>query len=154
LGSSLLVGLDAELNVPKQWLDGAKAEKEVIVSGTWEVREFREMTASFRERYPFVNLRYERAGTAGRGMPVLVALGEGRVIVDVMTAIADAIFYYIETKALADLRELPGFDNIAKDYVASDGSWISHKLSFRCMAYNTDKVKKAELPKTWDDLVN
>ena len=63
LNPSLLDKLDAELNVPKAWLDGAKEEKEVIVSGTWEPREFREMTAPFRERYPFVNLRYERAGT-------------------------------------------------------------------------------------------
>jgi ABC-type Fe3+ transport system substrate-binding protein len=153
LNPSLLDKLDAELNVPKAWLDGAKEEKEVIVSGTWEPREFREMTAPFRERYPFVNLRYERAGTTGRGMQVLVALNEGRVIVDVMTAIADAIFYYIEAKALADLHELPGFKNISNEYIAADGTWISHKLSFRCMAYNTDKVKKADLPKTWDDLV-
>ena len=68
LDASLLDGLDAELNVPKAWLDGAKEEKEVIVSGTWEPREFRDMTAPFRERYPFINLRYERAGTSGRGM--------------------------------------------------------------------------------------
>jgi ABC-type Fe3+ transport system substrate-binding protein len=153
LDASLLDGLDAELDVPKAWLDGAKEEKEVIVSGTWEPREFRDMTAPFRERYPFVNLRYERAGTSARGMQVLVALNEGRVLVDVMTAIADAVFYYIEAKALADLHELPGFNNISKEYVAADGTWISHKLSFRCMAYNTDKVKKEDLPKTWNDLV-
>lgn len=153
LDAALLNGLDAELDVPKAWLDGAKEEKEVIISGTWEPREFREMTAPFRERYPFVNLRYERAGTSGRGMQVLVALNEGRVLVDVMTSIADAVSYYTQAKALADLHELPGFNNISKDYVAADGTWISHKLSFRCMAYNTDKVKKEALPKTWDDLV-
>jgi iron(III) transport system substrate-binding protein len=111
------------------------------------------MTAAFRERYPFINVKYERAGTSGRGMQVLVALGEGRVTADVMTAIADAIFYFIEMKALADLHDLPGFKNISPDYVAKDGTWLSHKLSFRCMAYNTDKVKKEDLPKTWDDLV-
>ena len=154
LDPALLNGLDAELNVPKAWLDGAKEEKEVIISGTWEPREFQQMTAPFRERYPFINLRYERAGTSGRGMQVLVALNEGRVLVDVMTSIADAVSYYTQAKALADLRDLPGFNNIAKDYVAADGTWISHKLSFRCMAYNTDKVKKGALPKTWDDLVN
>lgn len=153
LDASVLEGLDAELNVPKEWVEGAKQEKEVIVSGTWEAREFRDMTAAFRERYPFINVKYERAGTGGRGMQVLVALGEGRVTADVMTAIADAIFYFIDMKALADLRELPGFKNISPDYVATDGTWLSHKLSFRCMAYNTDKVKKEDLPKTWDDLV-
>ena len=153
LDAALLQGLDAELAVPKEWLDGAKEEKEVIVSGTWEPREFQNMTAAFKERYPFINLRYERSGTTGRGMQVLVALGEGRVTVDVMTAIADAIFYFIEMKALADLKPLPGYNNIAKEYVAADGTWLSHKLSFRCLAYNTDKVKKQDLPKTWDDLV-
>ena len=153
LDATLLDGLDAELDMPKAWLDGAKEEKEVIVSGTWDAREFRDMTAAFRERYPFINLKYERASTSGRGMQVLVALGEGRVTADVMTAIADAIFYFIDMKALADLRDLPGFKNLSPDYVATDGTWLSHKLSFRCMAYNTDKVKKEDLPKTWDDLV-
>lgn len=154
LDATLLEGLDAELDVPKAWLDGAKEEKEAIISGTWDAREFRDMTAAFRERYPFVDLKYERASTSGRGMQVLIALGEGRVTADVMTAIADAIFYFIDMKALADLRDLPGFKNMSPDYVAADGTWLAHKLSFRCMAYNTDKVKKEDLPRTWDDLVN
>src|SRR3954454_15385954 len=63
---ALLDGLDAELNVPAAWIEDAKREKDLIVSGTWEPREFREMTAPFRQRYPFINVRYERAGTAGR----------------------------------------------------------------------------------------
>ena len=42
LDAALLDGLDAELNVPQAWIEGAKQEKEVIVSGTWEAREFRE----------------------------------------------------------------------------------------------------------------
>lgn len=154
LDASLLDGLDAELNVPAAWLEGARQEKEVIVSGTWEPKEFQDMTAPFKERYPFINLRYERTGTTGRGMQVLVALGEGRVIADVVTAIGDAIFYFIEMKALADMRELPGFNNMTADQVAADGTWIPHKLSFRCFAYNTDKVKQADLPKTWEGLID
>jgi iron(III) transport system substrate-binding protein len=153
LDAALLDGLDKELDVPKAWLDAAAKEKEVIVYGTWDDREFRAMTAPFRERYPFVNVKYNRGGTSQRTMQVLVALEQGRVIADVMTAIADATFHFIEMKALADLRELPGFKNLPQDVVAEDGSWAAHKLSFRCMAYNTDKVKASDLPKTWDDLV-
>jgi len=148
-----LSGLDAELAVPQAWIDGARQEKDVTISGTWDPREFREVTAPFRERYPFVNLKYDRAGTSGRGMQILLALQEGRVLVDVVTAIADAMPHYNSAKALADLRDLPSFKNIQTEYAAADGTYLSHKLSYRCMAYNTDLVKQSDLPRTWDDLV-
>lgn len=154
LDASLLAGLDAELAVPKQWLEEAAKEKEVVISGTWEPKEFAAMTASFKERYPAINLRYNRGATQQRTMQVLVALGQGRVTTDVMTAIADAWFQFKEMNALADLRELPGFKSVDAAMSAADGTWLPHKLSYRCMAYNTDKVKKEELPATWDDLVN
>lgn len=153
LDLSVLNGLDAELAVPKVWLDGAAKEDGVTIFGTWNDRDFSTMTAAFKERYPFVNLRYNRTGTAGRGIKVLVALGEGRVIADVLTSIGSATPQFIEMKALADLRELPGFTNLSNDFVAADGTWASYRLSFRCMAYNVDKVKKEDLPATWDDLV-
>ncbi len=153
LDASLLSGLDQELAVPSAWIEGARQEKDVTISGTWEPREFRDVTAPFRERYPFINLKYDRAGTSGRGMQILIALQEGRVLVDVVTAIADAMPHYNSSKALADLRDLPTFKNIAPEYAAADGTYLSHKLSYRCLAYNTDMVKQVDLPKTWDDLV-
>lgn len=154
LDASVLAGLDKELTVPKAWLDGAAKEKEVIIFGTWNEREFSAMSGPFKERYPFMSLRYNRAGTSARGTKVLVALGEGRVIADVLTSIADAMPQFVEAKALADMRELPAFANILSDYVASDGTWSSFKLSFRCMAYNTEKVKKQDLPEKWEDLLD
>lgn len=153
LEASLLDGLDRELAVPRAWIDGAAAEKQVDIFGTWNERDFTTLAAPFKERYPKVNLRYNRTGTAGRGMKVLVALGEGRVIADVITSIADATAEFIAMKALADLRDLPGYDNVPGDYVAKDGTWVSYRLATRCMAYNTEKVRVADLPATWDDLI-
>ncbi|MCZ6740787.1 MAG: extracellular solute-binding protein [Alphaproteobacteria bacterium] len=153
LDASVLKGLDAELKVPKAWLDGAAKEKEVIILGTWRNREFRGMMAPFKDRYPSVKLNYHRAATSARGMKVLIALRAGRVIADVTTSIADVYAHFKKINALADLRELPGFKNLASNHVAKDGTWAAFKLSFRCMAYNTDLVKKADLPKTWDDLL-
>jgi iron(III) transport system substrate-binding protein len=153
LEASQLDGLDAELTVPKPWLDEAAKEKDVVILGTWEDRQFRAMTAPFRERYPGITLKYSRAGTAQRGMTVLVALGQGRVIADVLTSIADATFQFAEMKALADLRDLPAFANVDGKYSADDGTWLSFKLSFRCLSYNTAKVKKEDLPQQWEDLL-
>lgn len=153
LDASVLSGLDAELDVPKAWLDGAAKEGAVIILGTWRDTEFRPLAAAFSQRYPSVKLSYTRAGTTSRGMKVVLALNEGRVIADVLTSVADAFSEFKKLKALADLRELPAAKSISSDYVASDGTWISYKLAFRCMSYNTDLVNKADLPKTWDGLV-
>jgi ABC-type Fe3+ transport system substrate-binding protein len=154
LDPSVMNGLDEELKVPQAWLDGAANEKESIILGTWDDNQFRAMTAPFRERYPSINLNFRRAATAERGTKVIVALGEGRVIADVLLSIVDAKAEFIKMKALADLRELPGFKNLPADYAGSDGTWVSYAQSYRCMAYNATKVKKEELPQTWDDLVN
>lgn len=152
IDASLLKGLDEELNVPQAWIDGAKKEEEVVILGTWDDRQFRALSAPFAERYPSIKLRYSRAGTSARGMKVLIALREGRVLADVTTSIADATFQFAKQKALADLRELPGYKNLPAEYVDPDGTWASFKLSYRCMGYNTSKVKESELPKTWEDL--
>src|SRR5690348_5394528 len=153
LDPSVMDGLDAELKVPKAWLDGAAAEKKTIILGTWYDNQFRAMTAPFRQRYPFVKLDFHRTSTADRGIQVLVALGEGRVIADVLTSIADAQAEFVKMKALADLREIPGVRNLPSEYVDSDGRWTSYARSYRCMSYNTNNVKKKDLPQKWDDLV-
>lgn len=150
---ALLDGLDGELTVPQAWIEAAAKEKQVDIFGTWNERDFTILAAPFKERYPRVNLRYNRTGTAGRGMKVLVALGEGRVIADVITSIADATAEFIAMKALADLRDIPGFNNVPREYTAKDGTWVSYRLATRCLAYNTEKVNAADLPETWDDLV-
>ena len=154
LDSSILNGLDAELDVPKAWVDGAAKEDSVMILGTWQDTEFRQMIAPFNERYPSVKLTYYRAGTVARGMKVVLALREGKVIADVITSVADAYSEFANMKAFADLRELPGFKNLDSRYVAGDGTWVAYKLAFRCMSYNTDLIKKADLPRTWDDLAD
>lgn len=153
LDPSLMNGLDAELKVPQAWIDGAAKEGRVRILGTWSGRHFPKMTAPFRERYPNVKLNYNRASTSGRGMKVVIALRGGRVIADVLTAVGDSYIEFKKINGLADLRELPGFTNVSAAFSARDGTWAAHKLSFRCLAYNTKLVKKKDLPKTWDDLL-
>ena len=154
LESSIMDGLEAELDIPKAWVDGAAREKGgVIILGTWQDAEFRRITESFIERYPSIKLSYARSASAARGINVLVALNSGRVIADVITSVGDSYSEFKAQKALADLRDLPGIKSLAPEYVDDDGNWIAHKIGYRCMSYNTDLVKRSDLPKTWDDLL-
>ncbi|HTI85572.1 MAG TPA: extracellular solute-binding protein [Alphaproteobacteria bacterium] len=153
LDPSVMNGLDDDLRVPQAWVDQAAVEKRVIILGTWYDNQFRAMTAPFRERYPGVSLDFRRTGTAARGMRVLVALNEGRVTADVLTSIVDAGPEFVKAKALADLRDIPGTKNLPPEYIDGNGMWAAYARSYRCMAYNTTKVKPEDLPKTWDDLL-
>jgi iron(III) transport system substrate-binding protein len=153
LDGSILKGLDEELKVPQAWIDGAAKEEGVIVLGTWRDKEFQGMQETFEKRYPSVKVRYNRTSTRARGMKLVISMREGRHIADVTTSIADVYGQFKKMKVLSDLRELPNFKNLAKGHAAPDGTWASFKLSVRCMSYNTNLVKKADLPKTWDDLL-
>ena len=150
---ALMNGLDAELKVPQAWIDGAAKEEEVVILGTWPNSHFRTLAAPFRERYPSVKLNYHRSGTRARGLNVVIALKEGRVIGDVITSFADSIIPFKNMDALADLSDIPGLKNVHSDYVAPDKTWVSHKISYRCIGFNTKEITKADLPANWDDLL-
>ena len=147
---SLLNGLDAELNIPKSWITEGNKEGKVLVLGTWNARQFETMLGPFRERYPKIHIDYNRAGTMARGLNVVIALKEGRVIGDVLTSFADAAIQLKSVHALANLGDLPGFKNVDREYTEP---WVSHKISYRCIGFNTTRIKREDMPKTWDDLL-
>jgi ABC-type Fe3+ transport system substrate-binding protein len=153
LDPMIMEGLDKELAIPAAWVKGAKAEKELKVIGTWDFEQHKGYLAAFRERYPFLKINYVRQSRFGRTVKPLIALKEGRVLADVISGLGSAIFTYRASKALVDLRALPGFKHLpkgAKD--EGEGLWVGHQFSYWCTAYNTTKVKPADLPKTWDGL--
>src|SRR5690349_14773568 len=81
----LLSGLDEELKVPQDWIDGAKKEGVVRILGTWDPKQFGIMNAPFRERFPGVKVEYSRANFNARVLRTLIAFKEGRYITDIVT---------------------------------------------------------------------
>ncbi|MEE8516972.1 MAG: extracellular solute-binding protein [Alphaproteobacteria bacterium] len=153
LGPEFAVGIEREARMPAAWIAGAKREKYTRILGTWDANQFKRMTAPFRERFPFIELRYSRAGNADRTIKTLMALKAGRVIADVLVSLGNSWFHFKAMDAIADLRDLPNFKNLPKGMADPDGGWVGAKISFRCIAYNTKLVAKGDLPKTWDDLL-
>jgi iron(III) transport system substrate-binding protein len=154
LSSDILSGLDDELRVPQEWLDGAKREGTVRILGSWDAKEFQEMTGPFAERYPYIKMQYtEGRSTNARAVVPLIAMKEGRYVTEIVTGIAGNTYDYQQAHALEDLRDLPGFKNLVKGASDPQGTWVGSRLRYWCMAYNTTKVKKEDLPKTWDDIL-
>ena len=149
----ILSGLDKELTVPTDWIEAAKKEGSLRISASWDPVPFKKMTAAFEERYPFVKIEYARGSRQDRTMRPLIAFQSGRVITDLIGGIGASFALFKDAGALEDLRDLPNFDNVPVGMRDEGGLWVGERLRYWCMSYNTNLVKKEDLPKTWDDLL-
>lgn len=153
LEESILSGLDQELDVSKAWIDGAKKEGTFRITGSWDPSQFTAMTKPFIARYPFIKPAYSRGSFNDRALRPIIAYHEGRYIADIVSGIGGAMPRYVEANALDDIRLLPNSKNVLDGMKAADGKWIGIRIRYWCMSYNTDKVSKADLPATWEDLL-
>jgi len=154
LDASILQGLDEELKTPAAWREKAKSEGKLDVFGAWDPPQFRKIAASFRARFPEVTLSYVRGGRYDRGVKTLLALKQGRYLADIIISPGGDWVNFKEINALENLSVLPNFKRLGDNMREPSGLWVGQKVAYRCMVYNTNKVKKSEMPKTWDDLVS
>jgi iron(III) transport system substrate-binding protein len=153
MSPDILSGLDKELAVPQEWIDGAKKEGMVRISATWDPGQYTKMNAAFVERYPFIKHEYSRGSRQERTIKPLIAYQSGRITVDLIGGIGASYQLFKEAGALEPMLDIPNFNNVPVGMRDEGGYWVGQRLRYWCMSYNTDKVKKADLPKTWDDLL-
>jgi iron(III) transport system substrate-binding protein len=153
LDLKLLNGLDQELQMPQAWVDGAKKEGMLRVGGTWDPPQFDAFARPFHERYPYITLRYSRGSRFDRVTKPLLAFKAGRSIIDVITGIGAEYTLFKDAGALENLSVVPNRRNVPPEMQQKDGWWVGQRLRYWCMSYNTSKITKDQMPKTWDDLV-
>jgi iron(III) transport system substrate-binding protein len=140
--------------VPQEWLAGAEKEGTVRVMGTWTSKEFGVLNAPFAERYPKVKVVYSEGKTMNaRAVAPLVAFKQGQYLTDVLTGFGGAAVEFKAVKALEKVTGLPGFKNQVDGANDPDGTWAALRMRYWCIGYNTTKLKPADLPKTWEDLL-
>lgn len=155
MDASILSGLDKELAVPKAWVEGAKKEGTVNVWTTYRRKPWKKMGDIFSERYPYIKLKHDRVShTSRRVIKPLVAFKTGRVLTDVITGLSGSVHMFAAAGAFVDLRGLPAYNNVPKSLHHPQGLSAVGRIRYYCMSYNTQRVKKSDLPKTWDDMVN
>ena len=153
LKPEILAGLEEELQIPQEWLDGARKEGVVRIVATWDPKQFATLNMPFRERFPGIKVEYARAGFTARAVRTLIAYKEGRYTTDIVTGFGGSEQHFEEAGALEDLRQIPGLKNPLPGTGDANGTWVGTRIRYWCIVYNTDKVKKEDLPKTWDDIL-
>lgn len=152
--TSIMKGLDKELNIPKEWIEGAKKEGKVKVRGTpARPKEINSIIAPFRERYPFIEVDFFGANRQGRTVKTLMAYKSGRFLADAVFSVGAFVTEFERAGGLVDLRPLPAFGSVPKGLKSPTGTWTGISKLYWCISYNTRMVKQEDLPKVWEDLL-
>ena len=144
----------AELSGPsRQATLEAAARQEGVV--TWYTtlivdQAARPLAAAFEKKYPFIKVSIYRATGDAMLQRMTAEARAGKTVASVVEA--TGIDYAAQQAGLL----LPFHSAVADEYPASRKDpaefWVSSRINYFGLSYNTDQVAKADLPKSWDDL--
>jgi iron(III) transport system substrate-binding protein len=152
LKPDILNGLDEELAVPADWIEKARANPMVKVTGSDDPPLYAQLIKPFQERYPWIKLQYFTGSANERVIKPLVAYQTGRSIADVVFSMDASTTNYAKDGISANLTDMPAYKNAMPGANPPSGLTATFRARPYCMAYNTQLLKRDELPKTWKDL--
>jgi iron(III) transport system substrate-binding protein len=130
----------------------AKEEKTLVYYSTTDIRDGTAMMHAFQKKYPFVEPKLFRLGSTQVVTKVLQEHRGGVHLFDVLSATSFQ-FYEIFKEDLFQKYDSPERRAFLDDFKDKDGYWVSAYHNASVIAYNTGLLKPAELPKSYDDLL-
>jgi iron(III) transport system substrate-binding protein len=138
----------------KMLVEGAKKEGRVVEYGTFfEDKIIRPMFERFRKHYPFLQVSVFRAETNDVVSRIAAEHQAGRDTFDVVQLSVIGL-NNLKDKGLIRPYRTPSLAALPAQFRQPDNYWGSLEQSVLCVAYNTNIVKPAEAPKTYEDLLD
>jgi len=133
-------------------IEGAKKEGTLSIYTSATTEDMNALTSAFQKKYGIRTQVWrasseniiQRAATEARG---------GRFDVDVFETDGVAM-EAIHREKLLQVVKTPYLSDLIPAATPKHGEWIGDRVQIFTAAYNTDKVKKADLPKSFEDLLD
>ena len=132
-------------------IEGARKEGSLLLYTTFPVEYANRLTAPFESRYG-VKVDIWRARSELVLRRVVAEARAGSLGVDVVTVIAPAIEAMRRENLLQEIRS-PHQEELARSAVPAHREWVAQLQHMFVQAYNTGKVRKEDLPRTYEDLL-
>jgi iron(III) transport system substrate-binding protein len=136
----------------KRLVEGAKKEGELLFYATIPVSDMAVLTEAFTKKYG-VKVKAWRSDSESIQQRVLNEAKARRFDVDVMVGSSSALEPLSREKLLTELKS-PLLADLVPESIAPHRQWATVYLNTFVQAYNTNLVKKDELPKAWRDLLH
>jgi iron(III) transport system substrate-binding protein len=145
---SKLSGADREARL----LEGARKEGQVVVYGSLVGKDVGPLAAAFEKKYG-VKVSYWRAGSEKVLQRAVTEARAGRHEMDVMETNGPELEAASREKLFAPVASAHEKDLLPAS-IRPDRMWTGLRLNMFVQAYNTNLVKKQDLPKAYTDLLD
>jgi iron(III) transport system substrate-binding protein len=140
-------------NNHENFIDGAKREGKVVVYTSMTAEQAQKLNDAFKAKYPFIQPSMFRAVGERLLTKIMAEAQAGKYDFDVVQS-AETQAYFLKRKNLLAKYVSPEVKNIQKPFFDPDGYWAAVYMMPNVIGYNTRLVKRNEVPKSDDDLLN
>jgi iron(III) transport system substrate-binding protein len=134
-------------------IEGAKKEGEVIFYTTMTLDQSKQVVDRFQKKYPFIKPTLFRTGGGPLLNKIFTEARGGRHAWDITVGRAEMVVPLMERKLLAPYRS-PEAKMIDDDLVDKEGYWTAYYVIAYVLGWHTKLVKKEDVPKTYEALVD
>jgi iron(III) transport system substrate-binding protein len=133
-------------------VENAKKEGTVTFYAATNLRDTQEILNGFTKRYPFIKVAFVSLGGPGVLNKVSTEYRAGAYQADMVTLTGLYVPELIEKKILARYKS-PMVPFLRKGFVDAEGYWPGIYAIGMAVIYNTNRVKPADVPKRYEDLL-
>ncbi|MGE5616342.1 MAG: ABC transporter substrate-binding protein [Bacillota bacterium] len=134
-------------------IEGAKKEGELMVYSSLTPEDQIRLADDFRKRYG-VTLKFWRGSQSNILQRVLGETKGGRFDFDVVETNSPQLEVLAREGLLQKMSSPLLADELMPETVPAHGEYAPDRLNLMVFAYNTQRLKAADLPKTWQDLLD
>src|SRR6478672_13872667 len=131
----------------KEFYPKAKQEGALVVYTVWDVDHIRSLTDAFSKRFPGITASYWQATRSEVTTRTLTEYQGNQPSVDVIVTEAPLVLH--NAGATQPYQTVQGNSLFVNDAIAPVVS-----LQIQALAYNTKKLKREDVPKSWEDVTN
>ena len=134
-------------------IEGAKKEGSLVFYTSMTADQAQKILAAFKTKYPFIQPKIFRAVGERLLSKIMTEVQAGRYEFDAVQS-AESQAYFLKKKNLLLKYISPEVQHIQKPFFDPDGYWAAVYIMPNVIAYNTLMVKRSDVPKSDDDLLN
>lgn len=134
-------------------VEGAKKEGELMVYSSITPHDQLELAADFKKRYG-ITIHFWRGSQSSILSRVLAETRGGKFLFDAIETNSPQLEVIAREGLLENMHSPFADQELIPETMPKHGEWEPDRLNLMVYAYNTNLVKKADLPKTWDDLLD